>query len=106
MKRSWVTTTRPPSNSASLSSSTSSVGRQHAGQHVQQRRLAAAVGADQPHARARRDDEVEIADEPPAAERLAHAAGSQQPARAALRGGEVDARRAAGGPGAAVLQLL
>src|SRR5262249_30029453 len=42
-------------------------------------------------ASARRDDEIEIADEPAAAERLRQAARDQEPARAALRRDEVDA---------------
>src|SRR5207249_705970 len=122
MKRSWVTRTSPPSNSARLSSSTSSagisrslvgsarmrrpagVGWERAREHVEQRRLAAAVGADEADARARRDDEIEVGDETPATERLGHAARDQQPARAALRRREVDPRRPAGGAGPAVLQ--
>src|SRR5207245_4215991 len=79
---------------------------QSAGQHVEQGRLAAAVGADQAHARARRDHEVEGADEPPAAARYRQAASGQQPPRAALRRAEVDAGGGGGPPRAPVLQLL
>ncbi len=44
------------------------VGRQRAGEQPQQRRLAAAVGADDADACAGADDEVEVADQEPAAE--------------------------------------
>jgi len=40
------------------------VGRHDTREHLEQGRLAAAVGTDQADARARRHDEVEIADEP------------------------------------------
>src|SRR5262249_44040555 len=82
------------------------VGGHDAREHVQERRLAAAVRADQPDASARRDDEIEIADEPAAAERLRQAARDQEPARAALRRDEVDAGRGGQPARASVLELL
>ena len=82
------------------------VGRQPAGEHVEQRRLAAAVGPDQADARARRDDQIEAAHQSPASERLGHSACDDQPARAALRGGEVDPRGGRETARAALRQLV
>src|SRR5207249_8847272 len=64
------------------------------------------IWADQPDARAGREDEIEIADEPPAAERFRHAARDQEPAGPALRRGEVDPGRGGQTARAGVLQLL
>ena len=82
------------------------VGWQRSRQEIEQRRLAAAVRADQADARAGRDDEVEVADQTPAAERLRQAPRDQQPARPALRRHEVDARGGRDPARAAVLQLV
>ena len=72
----------------------------------EQRRLAAAVRADEADARAGRDGEVEVADERAAAERLRQSARDEQLARPARRGQELDAGGAAGGPRPGVAELL
>src|SRR6058998_2353474 len=65
-----------------------------------------AVGADQPDTRAERDDQVEIADEPPATTGSAEPARDQEPAGPALRRGEVDPGRRRRAARANVLQLV
>ena len=80
------------------------VGRQFAGEHAQQRALAAAVGAEQAELAARRQRQVEAGEQRPAAERLGDARRGEQLPRLPAGGDEVDARRPGGG--VAVLQLL
>ena len=81
-------------------------GARDPGQHLEERRLAAAVRADQPDARARGDDEVEVVDQPPAAARHRQPLRDQEPAGPALRRREVDGRRGRERARARVLQLL
>ena len=68
------------------------VGRIEAGEHPQHRGLAAAVAAEQPEARARRQHEVEAAHDGPPAQPAGRAAGHHEAARPAIGGGERDAR--------------
>jgi hypothetical protein len=58
--------------------------REGAGQHVEERRLAAAVRTDQSHARPRRDDKVDAGDDGPPVERLRQPPGDEESAGAPL----------------------
>ena len=74
------------------------VGWERAREHVEQRRLAAAVGADQSHSRARGEDEGEPFEEGSPGDGVAHVLQLDQPLGFALRGREVDLRRARAAP--------
>jgi hypothetical protein len=75
------------------------VGRQHAFEHLEEGRLAAAVGPEQPQPHPRRQREVQVAHDRLAPELLAQPARGQEPPRPPAGGGQLDARR---GPGLGV----
>ena len=103
LARCWSkrTSRRPSARSISPAS-----GARVAGEQVEQRRLAAAVRADEADVGAAHDGEVEVADERAAAERLRQSPRDEQLARPAPRGRELDAGGAAGGSRPGVPELL
>ena len=93
-----ITTRRP---SACVDSA--GIGHDFAGQDTQQRALAAAVGAEQAELHAGREQQIEVREQRPTAERLGDALGGEQLARLPAGCHEVDARGAGGG--IAIFQL-
>src|SRR5262249_20489511 len=82
------------------------VGRQRAGQYVQERCLAAAVWTDEAHARAGRDRQVEIARELTSPQGFRDTPGDEELTSPALGGCELDAGSGGRTAGAGVLELL
>src|SRR2546427_833730 len=104
MKRSWVTRTSPPSNSARLSSSTSSVGMSRS--LVGSSRISRSAGARPRGAGGRWGGGAGAGAARPAAGVLPPAARAQRRGCPPLRGREVDPRRGRDPTRPAVLELL